>query len=49
MGVVKCDKIAVEDRYLETYKVAVFNRSIEYCFPSPAFAYAQLGLGYVQN
>ena len=30
VGDVKCDKIAVENRYLETCKVAVFNRSIVY-------------------
>ena len=30
VGGMKCDKIAVEDRYLETCKVAVFNRSIVY-------------------
>ncbi len=30
VGGVKCDKIAVEDRYLAHFEVAVFNRSIVY-------------------
>ena len=30
VGGVKCNKIAVEDRYLETCKVAVFNRGTVY-------------------
>ena len=30
VGGVKCDKIAVEDRYLARFEVAVSNRSIVY-------------------